>query len=407
MVVETSARRRSVPQRPSKPAARDLKDQLARCAAALEEGLDRKDLSHFYRTFRATDLPFLPHAYAEQPQGLARACFDVLHKLGGISPAVGLAVENHYYAIAALATFPVGDDPSLEARRRSLLQRILAGRFLVANTNTRVHVDKVNSLGSAARRENGGYRVSGTAAYMSLASESDLMFFLTQIEGEGLAIFVAPLRGNPEIEVGPLLFPTSMVDSDTRRVTFHDPFLAEENALVVGRSEQTSRLMAYQLAWHQALLTVPFLGAAARALAEARRFLLAVRGPNGQPLAELDGMIVDVGRMAIRYRSACCIAHQAGDALERLARRRAPLAAMGEAFELACAAKQVGPKCAEEIVSEVRRVIGGRGFTGAQPIERLSQEVIFGPLGGEVNAFIERRYGRLVLDGKTFTGADW
>jgi alkylation response protein AidB-like acyl-CoA dehydrogenase len=121
----------------------------------------------------------------------------------------------------------------------------------------------------------------------------------------------------------------------------------------------------------------------------------------------LDGMITDVGRMAIQYRSAASIAVQAGHALEDVARSAPDPAKFSNAFHLGCAAKHVGTKCAEEIVSEVRRIIGGRSFSGTHPLERLSQEVMFGPLGGEINAVIERRFGRVVLGEHEFLSHSW
>ncbi|HTQ81305.1 MAG TPA: acyl-CoA dehydrogenase family protein [Thermoanaerobaculia bacterium] len=390
-----------------KLSAEELEEQIGRSAAALQKALAAGDLAPFYQTYRSTDLPFLAPIYSGDARGLTRACFEVLHRLGSHSPAVALAIENHYYVSSALATFPADGNPALKERRDGLVRSVVADRLLVANTNSRVHADRVGSIGTRARREEGGFRVRGESAYMSLASEGDLVFFLTLIEDEGPAILVAPLRDNPGIEIGPLLFPRAMVDSDTRRVTFRDYFLPAENLLLAGNSEAMAKLATFQITWHQALLPGPFLGAAARALEEARVFLRSVQGPNGQPLAELDGMVVDLGRMAIRYRAACCLTHQAGEALELLTYGDPPLAAFEEAFDYACAAKQFGMRCAEEIVAAVRRMIGARAFTGSHPLERLSQEVMFGPLGGEVNAFIERRYGRRVLGEAEFLSNRW
>ena len=401
-----SRRARRIEDRP-RLAAQDFADQLARCAAALEEALASRDLSRFYAAFRASELPFLLGCHLEGPHGLAWRCFDVVHRLGSISPAVALALENHYYVSCALATFPSPDDSVLEARRSSLVRSIVDQRLLVANTNSRIHAGKLGTLGSSARVEDGGYRVSGSAAYMSLATEGDLVFFLTQVETMGPAVFVAPLRGNPRIEVGPLLFPDAMIDSDTRQVVFREPLLPAESALLVGKSDALARLTAFQSAWHQALILAPFLGAAARALDEARRFLRAVASPDGKPLAELDGMILDVGRMAIRYRAARSFAHSACTALEAAATRRPELPEITELFELACASKQFGTRCAEAIVTEVRRIVGARAFTGASVLDRLSREVMFGPLGGEVHAFIERRYGRRMLGDDDFVHNDW
>ncbi|HEV3456782.1 MAG TPA: acyl-CoA dehydrogenase family protein [Thermoanaerobaculia bacterium] len=386
-------------------AAGDLSAQSARLTAALAVALSEQDLPAFYRVFRGTELPLLGLTYGTHGRdwrGIYAACFEVLRNLGSVSPAVGLAVYNHYAVTCSLATFPLADRPTLAARRDALVKAIVDGRWLVANTTTRVHVGKVTSYGATARRDGSNYRLSGSAAYLSLATASEIVIAFVQIEGEGFAVFVSRLRDNPQIEVGPYLFPNSMIDSDTRRVTFRDTLVSEENMLMIDRN-----IAMWQTAWHQALFAVPFLGGAARALDELRKFLRSVRAPNDKPLAELDGMIADAGRMAIRYRGACAIAHQAGQALEALIGRPAKTESYVEAFNLACAAKQIGTRCAEDLVTEVRRIIGARAFTGGQPMERISQETMFAPLGGEPNAYIEREYGRLVLGEERFLSHPW
>jgi alkylation response protein AidB-like acyl-CoA dehydrogenase len=394
--------------RPARPSAQALDAELGRVVAALEEGVARRDLSGFYQTFRATRLPAIAELYIRDPRGLSRACFNILHAIGSVSPAAGVAIENHYYVLATLTTLPIRNNPELAARRQSLLQRVIQGRLLLANTSFRVHEDKVATYGAGARREGDGYRVSGAGAFMSLAREGDLLFFIVAVDGTEPAYFVTPLRDNPGIEVGPLLFPDAMVDSDTRRIALHDHYLSADDVLVKGRNEDTSKLTNLQFAWHQALIPAPFLGAAARAIEEARKFVRAVKAPNGQPLAELDGMVTDIGRMAIRYRSACCVAHQAGELIETVARRRDPKPSeITDAVDLACAAKRTAALAAEEIVAEARRIIGPRVFTGGHPLERISAEVAFAPLVGEPLAVLDRRYGRLVLGENDFTAKHW
>ncbi len=395
--------------RPAKPSAKALDAELARVVTALEEGVARRDLSGFYKTLRATHLPSIVEFYTQDPRGLARACFNVLHGIGSVSPAAGVAIENHYYVLATLTTLPIRNNPELAARRQSLLQRVIQERLLLANTSFRVHEDKVaaHGYGARARLDGDGYRVSGTGAFMSLASEGDLLFFIAAIDGTEPAFFLTPLRNNPGIEVGPLLFPEAMVDSDTRRIALHDHYLSADDVLVKGKNEEISKLTSLQFAWHQMLIPAPFLGAAARAIEETRKFLRAVKAPNGQPLAELDGMLTDIGRMAIRYRSACCVVHQAGELLETLVRRNPKLPEMADAVDLACAAKRSAAVAVEEIVAEARRIIGPRVFTGGHPLERISTEVAFSPLVGEPLAVIDRRYGRLVLGENDFTARRW
>lgn len=384
-----------------------LEAQIRSLSALLEEAVVDRDLSPFYESLRASDLPFLMCGPDPDPLALHRRCCEVLHAFGGASPAAALALENHLYVTAALATLPLPADSPLGLRRGELIGRIGRERLLVANTNSKVQADKIGSLGTIARREGNSFRVSGTASYMSLATESDLLLFVTLLEGEGPAFFVTPLRGAEGIEIGPYLFPNAMVDSDTRKVTFKDPLLAPESLLLSGQTREIAALFRFELTWHLSLIPALFLGAAARALEEMRRFLRGVQGPDGKPLAELDGMVVEVGRLAIAYQSAWSFVRRAGDALAGLVRSGLDEGRLAHAFDLAHAAKYVGTNCAEEILAAARRVVGARSFTAHHPLERLSQEVVFGPLSGEVHPLIERRYGRQVLGDLSFFDLPW
>jgi alkylation response protein AidB-like acyl-CoA dehydrogenase len=380
-----------------RPSLSELQVQLDETAAALESGLAQNDLTGFYSVLRATDLPLLAVQHANDPATLAQVGCKVLHRLGGASPAVALAFENHLYVSSAIATFQF-EDKVFENRRQLLLQRLNKPGLLLANTNSRVHGGKVGAHGVFAQREGDGFRVRGSAAYMSLATQSDLMVFMAVLDGEGPALFVVPLHEDPAVQVGPFLFPRAMLDSDTRRVIFQDAFLPQE-ALLISRSEQMGALNLFEMGWHQLLIPALYLGAAARAIDEARLFLRSVRGPDDHPLAELDGMVIDIGRLVIRYRSAWALVLETAQRLGELAQGPIKAGPLAQFSDFASAAKYAGTLCAEDVVTAARRIVGARSFTGEtlQPIERLSMEIPFGPMGPEVNALIERKVGRRAL----------
>jgi alkylation response protein AidB-like acyl-CoA dehydrogenase len=383
----------------------DLRAQLEDLMAALEAAVARREFGEFYGVFRRTELPFLPVVYEGQPQPLFHQCFAILHQLGSISPATALAIENHFYVSAAIATFPTDHDPELDRRRHALLAAISNGRWLVANTNSKVHGRTLGTIGTVARRAEDGFCITGQAAYTSLATQGDLLVFMTEIEGEGPAVFaIAPMQRNPGIEIGPYLFPSAMLDSDTRRITFRDLFIPEAGLIAGGAPPKTSALFAFEMAWHQLLIPALYLGAAARAIEEVRRFLRSTVGRDEQPLAELDGMVIDVGRLALEYESACSVVRYAGDKLGAVRRLPSDAEHLERALYLASGAKYTGTRCAEQVVAAARRIIGARAFADGHPLERLSAEVIFGPLGPEVSAVIERRYGRQALADRPFVG---
>lgn len=387
----------------SVPAASGFADELEAIAQALAKALAEEDLAPFYQAFRRTSLPFLPIELRGEPHTLFCRTSEVIRRLGHLSPAVALAVENHFYVLSAMATLPVAPGEQLHDRRLKLLAEVGANRWLVANTNSRVHGDQVAKTGTVAKRRGASFEVSGKAVYMSLASEGDVIVFVTFLDTGEPAIFACPLKANPGIEIGPLLFPDVMEDSDTRRVTFRDLELDDSHLLVSGLDyPDILSLITFQLTWHQALLAALSLGTAARALDEGGLFLRSVRRPDGVLLAELDGMIVDMGRQALRYRVARSSVDQAGLALARVASRPLEPRSLNDAFELACAAKYFTTAAAEDVVGVVRRIIGARSFTGGHALERFSKEVVFGQLGGEVNAFIERRAGERILGEQSF-----
>ena len=383
-------------------------DQIEEIAAALEDALARKDFLGFYQTFRSTDLPFLFPDFADNTKALFRTCSRLVHRLGGISPAAALAVENHLYICSAIARFPTGDDPGLEKRRDSLISSIVDNRYLVANTNSRVHGKKVGQIGTVARRSGKDFRISGKAAYTSLSTQADMLLLLTAIENEGPAIFaVTPMQGNSAVEIGPYLFPTAMIDSDTRQISFHDLVLPAESLIADSQTPNLPLIADYEMVWHQLLLTSLYLGAAARAIEEARQFLRVTRDRDDHVLAELDGMVVDVGRLVMRYRSACWLVLQAGDALAAIRALPDEVNLLKQAADIACTVKCLGTDCAEAVVTACRKIIGGRCFTGSQAMERLSQEVMFGSFAPDANAAIERRFGREALKETSFLDTPW
>ncbi|UUL82313.1 acyl-CoA dehydrogenase family protein [Sphingomonas qomolangmaensis] len=378
-------------------------DELTAATDALAIALRERDLAIFYRAFRATQLPFLCGPMRDDVDALFPACFAVVHRLGGLSPALALAVENHYYVTSAVATFPAAADPALEVFRHRLLDRVTDARLLVANTNSKIHGTRLGEIGTAAHRHGDGFRISGKAAYTSLATEADLLVLLTEIADEGTALFVLDrLRDNPAVVIGDYLLPTAMIDSDTRHIGFDDLDLPKEALATAAGSPLTALLIRFEMAWHQALIGALYLGCAARALDEIRRFAGEMRGRDGVPLAKLDGMIVDTGRLAIDYATARAAVERCGAAIARVRALPRDSEAIERASNEASVAKYSACRVAEAIVTAARRIVGARSFAGNSVLERLSSEVMFGVLGPEVGAVTERRLGKQVLEGSFF-----
>jgi alkylation response protein AidB-like acyl-CoA dehydrogenase len=392
------------------PLSSTLRRQLEVVSTALELGTVSGDLSEYYRQLRNSDLPNIPIIHAQEPAEVFQLCFAILHRLGGASPGAALALEQHFYMLAAFATLPLpvsgeGHKCDLIVERRvALLAKIEAKKMLIGNTGAfNNKTATVGNMGTVARRVDGGFRVSGISSFMSLATEADLLVFAAPIQNGGMAAFVTDLRGESDVEIGDLTFGSLFRDADTRQVCFRDTFMPEQS--VIATDEALSRLYGFQFLWHLPLLTAGYLGAAARSLEELRLFARNSQLRDGTSLSQLDGLRVEAGRLAIGYQAARSVAIQAGAAVSACCQPNAGHEAMLNSRNLGAVAKYVGTDCTERTLMAVRRLIGTRAFGRSHPVERLSLDVMFGPIGPDPNSVIERKYGAdLLSDASVFTG---
>jgi alkylation response protein AidB-like acyl-CoA dehydrogenase len=98
---------------------------------------------------------------------------------------------------------------------------------------------------------------------------------------------------------------------------------------------------------------------------------------------------------------------QAGDRLAGVGPLPGDAELLSRAADEASVAKYIGTQCAEAVVTAARRIVGARSFAGGHALDRLSQEVMFGPLGPEVGAVIERKHGRQALADRSFLDPWW
>ena len=379
------------------PLVGDLQAQTRRLAECLEGCLATGESQPFFLALRDTDLPFLPCHYGTDGPLLHRLCFDLLYSLGGVSPAATVGVVMHLYMLAAVATFPIPEsDEVLIGRRRLFLEDVGKARLLIANSG----FDEGGAAATSPRSDTkarplpDGFEISGRKAFLSLATQADFVIFTADLEGEGAAAFVSALKGVPTIEIGPPTFGGAMREADTRSITFHRTRLPSESLIASGTD--ASRMHAFQRAWFESLIPAVYLGAAARAVEEVRRFARTMQGPNGSLLAEQDAFCVEVGRCVLRHRAACALAQHAGEVLGAFG--RAPVSVQWqEATGLAAAAKYVGAETAETIVGHCRRLVGTRSLVVGTVLERLSREVMFGALHPQKALSVERAAGRDAL----------
>ena len=304
--------------------------------------------------------------------------------------------------------------PDFERRRQALVDTIKKYRSLMAissfGENIKNKADPFRNV-VAKPQPDGSFVCTGRKGFQSIASEADILLFSGWV-GEHMGMFYCNLKNQPALELGPPLFGAgAMALSDTRPVQFKDLVVKSRNVLSV-HNDLTNHVSYYATAWFEALVTAAYLGGACRALEEVRKFGYAVHTEDEEPLAYLDGFILDCGRLAVQLRSCLALAHSFGvcaDKYCRLVRARGPAEELdktaNDLMDCGSIIKHTGTRVAEEIVNGCRALIGTRSMAADHPIKSLTEQVVFGPLHPTITAKIERSLGEAMLDEDTpYTG---
>lgn len=394
--------------------AEEVREQARAIARETEGAPPEKRSRTFFDGVRQSRIPYLPCELQEEAGELFVRSYEALYLLGRANVPLTVGLTMHQYNLAALATLPVPLAPDFERRRQALVETIKKYRSLMAissfGENIKNKTDPSRNV-IATPRPDGSYVCTGRKGFQSIASEADILLFSGWV-GEHMAMFYCNLKNQPALELGPPLFGgTAMALSDTRPVEFKDLVVKSRNVLSV-HNDLTDHVSFYATAWFEALVTAAYLGGACRALEEVRKFAYSVHTEDGEPLAYLDGFILDAGRMTADLRSCLALARSFGVCADRYCRL---VRAGGEAEVLDGVAndlmdcgsliKYTGTRVAQEIVNGCRQLIGTRSMASNHPIAALTDQVVFGPLHPTITAKIERSMGEALLDEDTpFTG---
>ena len=238
----------------------------------------------------------------------------------------------------------------------------------------------------------------GMTRFTSIASVADLMTIAATRDG-GAGFYVVPLESAEISE--PVFAGAPMADADTRSVRLNVP-LSDEH--VVTEDEQlTQAIMFYSTAWFEVLASAVYLGAASRAIDEARAFARGMIRNDGTTLSAVDGAHVEIGRMVIALKSALSVARSVALTMRFTGNLVDDVNRVGEA---AAIAKHTCTRTAEEIVGQARRFVGTRAMQPGSAIAELSGQVVFGQLHPKVAAIFERGMGKETLGSESFEGLD-
>jgi alkylation response protein AidB-like acyl-CoA dehydrogenase len=380
-------------------------------ARVAEAPLEQKSRT-FYDGLRASTIPYLPCYMQDRAGDLYSRCYESLYYLGQANIPLTVAFTMHLYNLAALATLPVPGAPDFERRRQILIDSVRKYKSLIAissfGENIR-HKDAPPTGVEVSVQADGSYLCVGRKGFQSMASEADILLFNGTIDdNEGL--FYTSIKDQPALELGPSLFGGAMALSDTRPVKFNNLVIRLRNVLSV-HDEVTDHVGFYATAWFEALASAVYLGGACKALEEVRKFARSVHADEDQLLAEVDGFVMETGKLAVALRSNLAMARSFGicaDLYCRLVREGAPADRLNgvaaDLMDCGSVIKYTATKAAQEIVYGARALIGTRCMRVDHPMYALNEQIVFGTMHPTIPSRMERSTGRNLLGEKPYVG---
>jgi len=348
----------------------------------------------FWEALRATSIPYIPTYFRSEPDQGHRLASAALREIGRKNIGLGYALENHLFVVGGMETYL-----SLHPNEllRSLLDQACELRQFIANTHGYVHADRAFSEGLSVRRAPGGLFIDGQGTFLSLAGTADWLLLL--LDGtESVALFF-PIKGDASIRLGGLSFPKILVESDTRGLRCEGTFVPQELNLPIPPEHLASggAFATSVLAWHLSLCACQFLGGVSHLVDHTLHFARKFKSFDNRPLERLDGVVAEIGQIGLRVGA---IEAMIGEVSRALA--ITPPAGNGsflpELLFRAQVANHLGMELIEEVSRRCRRILGTRLFSsGAAPFDRITTELLLGPLVPRNNSLLERDVGHALL----------
>lgn len=355
------------------------------------------DLQQFAQWMRDQPFAFETCDLTLPTDAVLRRAFDTALATGAHSISLGVAAVMHLYMLGAIATYPLADQHA-SLRRAAMLEQIRAQRWLVANSGSDMDVRSANTGLSATTAEmmSDGWRINGHKTFVSMATVADLLVFTATEKASSTPISLfAPLHGIEGIRLEASSFPAFLGETGTRSVVMDGLVLPLSNTISGGADAAFGHAHVFQRMWFCALIPAVYLGAAAAAMSEGRSF--AHRNvAGGAPLAEMDGVAMEFGRIALTLGGAFRGFETVCQSIAAASRDPDSIR-MEQASDMAAAFKYTAMHAVGEVATCLRRFVGTRSMAPGSSLLRFQQESLFGPLHPELEPLMERRLGRKYL----------
>jgi alkylation response protein AidB-like acyl-CoA dehydrogenase len=306
------------------------------------------------------ELGLLGLPYPEEVGGGGQAYevyLQVLEELGARWAAVAVAVSVHGLACHPVATF------GTDGQKEQWLPRMLAGELIGGYSLSEPQAGSdAAALTCKAEKTEGGYRVTGTKAWITHGGVADFyaLFARTQEGSRGISCFLAPGQveglsfGRPEEKMGLRAIPTTIANWDGAELDADRLVGAEGQGLSIAFSALDSGRLG---------IAAVATGVAQAALDAAVDYAHE-RSTFGKKIIDHQGLGFLLADMAAAVDSARATYLDA-------ARRRDA----GRPYSRqASVAKLIATDAAMKVTTDAVQVLGGYGYTRDFPVERYMRE---------------------------------
>ena len=340
-------------------AAQFARERMAPYAAAWDE-------EHTFPedTLReAAGLGFAALYVREDVGGSALSRLDaaiVFEELSAACPSTAAYISIHNMVVWMIDAYG-----SAEQRRRFLPDLAAMNAFASYCLTEPGAGSDAASLTTKARAVDGGYRLTGTKAFISGGGRSDLYLVMARTGGEGadgISAFLLPAE-TPGLSFGAQERKLGWHSQPTAQVILDDAFVPAQNRL--GAEGQGFRMAMAGLDGGRVNIAACSLGPA-RACLEAALAHLRERRQFGRPLADFQALQFKLADMQTDLEAARLMVHKAAWLLDR-----------GDATATRqCAmAKRYATDAGFEVCNQALQLFGGYGYLMDYPIERFLRDV--------------------------------
>ena len=253
-----------------------------------------------------------------------------------------------------------------DAQRERFLKPLALGEMLGCFCLTEPQAGSdASAIKTRARREGNAWRLNGTKQFITSGENADvaIVFAVTDPEAgkKGMSAFVVP-TDTKGYTVASVEKKMGQKASDTCQIVFEDVEVPPE--LMLGEEGQGYRIALSNLEGGRIGIAAQAVGMARAALEQAVAYARE-RTSMGQPIADHQAVAFRLADMATRIE----VARQM--VLHAASLRDAGAPCLSEASM----AKLNATEMAEQVVSDALQTLGGYGYVGDYPIERIYRDV--------------------------------